>query len=89
MVKLRTKPTEKPKQNILKGVQFHLVSEREFLNQHQCCLSRKKEQVNYSLPDTELVLRDLQILILVSLICLFSLSPPTQSFSFYILLAPA
>lgn len=84
------KSTEISKQNILKGVQFHLVLEREFLNQHQCCLSGvKKEQVNYSLLDTELVLRDLQSLILVSLICLFSLSPPTQSFSFYLLLVPA
>lgn len=73
MAELCTKPTDSPKQNILKGVQFHLVSEREFLKQHQCCLSgkKKKEQVNYPLPDTELVLRDLQILILVSLICLF------------------
>lgn len=82
MAKLCINSTENSKQNILKGVQFHLVLEREFLNQHQCCLSGvKKEQVNYSLLDTELVLRDLQILILVSLISLFSLSPPTQSFS--------
>lgn len=82
MVKLCINSAENSRQNILKAVQFHLVLEREFLNQHQCCLSGvKKEQVNYSLLDTELVLRDLQILILVSLISLFSLSPPTQSFS--------
>lgn len=90
MAKLCINSTENSKQNILKDGQYHLVLEREFLNQHQCCLSGvKKEQVNYSLLDTELVLRDLQILILVSLISLFSLSPPTQSFSFYLLLVPA